>query len=109
MPHAAHRRPFKLEAFGQNTWSAGLDRLLLGVAMPGDAWLGTALPAVVEPGDTVRVGRLAEFVERLAGVLGELSGERPLAEWTATLTRALELLTSAPEAWQEVQARAEIE
>ena len=93
---AAHRRPFKLEAFGQNTWSAGLDRLLLGVAMPGDAWLGTALPAVVEPGDTVRVGRLAEFVERLAGVLGELSGERPLAEWTATLTRALELLTSAP-------------
>jgi len=105
---AAHRRPFKLEAFGQNTWSAGLDRLLLGVAMPGDAWLGTALPAVVEPGDTVRVGRLAEFVERLAGVLGELSGERPLAEWTATLTRALELLTSAPEAWQEVQARAEL-
>src|SRR5690349_266795 len=105
---AAHRRPFKLEAFGQNTWAAGLDRLLLGVAMPGDAWLGTALPAAVEPGDTVRVGRLAEFVERLAGVLGELSGERPLAEWTATLARALELLTSAPEAWQEVQARAEL-
>jgi exodeoxyribonuclease V gamma subunit len=105
---AAHRRPFKLEMFGQNTWSAGLDRLLLGVAMPGDAWLGTALPAPVEPGDTVRVGRLAEFVERLAGVLGVLSGERPLAEWTATLARALELLTSAPEAWQEVQARAEL-
>jgi exodeoxyribonuclease V gamma subunit len=105
---AAHRRPFKLEAFGQNTWSAGLDRLLLGVAMPGDAWLGTALPAAVEPGDTVRVGRLTEFVERLAGVLGELSRERPLAEWTATLTTALELLTSAPEAWQEVQARAEL-
>jgi exodeoxyribonuclease V gamma subunit len=105
---AAHRRPFKLEAFGQNTWSAGLDRLLLGVAMPDDAWLGTALPAAVEPGDTERVGRLAEFVERLAGVLGELSGERPLAEWTVTLSTALELLTSAPEAWQEVQARAEL-
>ena len=107
---AAHRRPFKLEAFGQNTWAAGLDRLLLGVAMPGDTWLGTALPAPVEPGDTVRVGRLAEFVERLAGVLGELSGERPLAAWTATLTTALELLTATTgtEAWQEVQARAEL-
>ncbi len=107
---AAHRRPFKLEAFGQNTWAAGLDRLLLGVAMPGDAWLGTALPAAVEPGDTVRVGRLAEFVERLAGVLGELSGERPLAEWTAALATALELLTatSGTDAWQDVQARAEL-
>ena len=107
---AAHRRPFKLEAFGQNTWSAGLDRLLLGVAMPGDAWLGTALPAAVEPGDTVRVGRLAEFVERLAGVLGELSGERPLAEWTATLTTGpgAAHVTTATDAWQAVQARAEL-
>ncbi len=107
---AAHRRPFKLEAFGQNTWAAGLDRLLLGVAMPGDAWLGTALPAAVEPGDTVRIGRLAEFVERLAGVLGQLSGERPLQEWTATLATALDLLTAttATDAWQAVQARAEL-
>jgi len=27
-------------------------------------YVGTALPAAVEPGDTVRLGRLAEFVER---------------------------------------------
>jgi exodeoxyribonuclease V gamma subunit len=107
---AAHRRPFKLEAFGQNTWEAGLDRLLLGVAMPADAWLGTALPAAVEPADTVRIGRLAEFVERLAEVLGQLAGERPLQEWTTTLAAALELLTAttATDAWQAVQARAEL-
>ena len=55
---AAHRAAFKLEAFGQNTWEAGLDRLLLGVAMAegpasGDAaaqpggggWVGLALAA----------------------------------------------------------------
>ena len=43
-------------------------------------------------------------------MLGELSGERPLAAWTATLTTALELLTdtTATEAWQAVQARAEL-
>ena len=30
---AAHRARFGLDGFGQNTWAAGLDRLLLGVAM----------------------------------------------------------------------------
>ena len=39
---AAHRRPFRLEAFGQNTWAAGLDRLLLGVAMSDDEQRGWA-------------------------------------------------------------------
>ena len=32
-----HRAPFHLDGFAQNTWSAGLDRLLLGVTMAGDA------------------------------------------------------------------------
>src|SRR5690606_32210309 len=42
----AHRAPFHLDGFPQNTWAAGLDRLLLGVAMSGaeHEWLGTALP-----------------------------------------------------------------
>jgi exodeoxyribonuclease V gamma subunit len=109
---AAHRRPFKLESFGQNTWSSGLDRLLLGVAMSGDehTWLGTALPAAVEPGDTARLGRLAEFVERLEDVLTRLNGEQPLAQWSGALADALDLLTatSATDAWQAGQARAEL-
>ena len=33
---AAHRAPFKLEAFDAGTWRAGLDRLLLGVTMTED-------------------------------------------------------------------------
>ena len=33
---AAHRRPFQLDALDANTWRAGLDRLLLGVAMTED-------------------------------------------------------------------------
>lgn len=110
---AAHRGPYHLDGFPQNTWAAGLDRLLLGVTMPGSdsEWLGTALPmAEVESGDTERLGRLAEFVERLAGVLAGLGGERPLAEWAATLTGALDLLTdtTTTDAWQSAQARAEL-
>ncbi len=109
---AAARRPYRLESFGQNTWATGLDRLLLGVAMSGDehTWLGTALPASVEPGDTARLGRLAEFVERLGGVLAQLSGERPLVQWAAALATGLDLLTSTStaDAWQGDQARAEL-
>ena len=113
---AAHRRSYGLERFPQNTWAAGLDRMLLGVAMSGyDAgeqhWLHTALPLdEVDSGDVERVGRLAEFVDRLAAVLAELAGMRPLEGWVAALTAAVETLTAtAPaEAWQAAHARAQL-
>ncbi|MCX6462603.1 MAG: exodeoxyribonuclease V subunit gamma, partial [Pseudonocardiales bacterium] len=107
---AAHRAPFRLDGFGQNTWAAGLDRLLLGVAMGEQEWLGTALPLEVESGDAVRVGRLAEFVHRVSGVLGRLRGEQPLAAWVAALVEGLDGLTATAPAdeWQAAQARAEL-
>ncbi|MEJ3656383.1 exodeoxyribonuclease V subunit gamma [Actinomycetes bacterium KLBMP 9759] len=110
---AAHRGPFRLDGFPQNTWQAGLDRLLLGVAMPGSdhRWLGTALPMEeVDSGDTERLGKLAEFVARLEEVLASLAGEQPLAGWVAALERGLDLLTATvpDDEWQAVQARAEL-
>ncbi|WP_300017526.1 exodeoxyribonuclease V subunit gamma [Pseudonocardia sp.] len=114
---AAHREPYRLDGFGQNTWAAGLDRLLLGVTMaparpPGDQdWLGTALPLEqVESGDVERVGRLAEFVHRLTGVLARLRAEQPLAAWVEALTAGLDALTDtgAADEWQAAQARGEL-
>ena len=58
-------------------------------------WLGTALPLDdVESGDVDRLGRLAEFVDRLTAALDDLSGERPLAAWVAGLSDALDALTA---------------
>ena len=68
---APHRRPYGLEGFGQNTWAAGLDRMLLGVAMDadGDHFIGTALPLDdVDSSDVDLVGRLTEFVVRIRQV-----------------------------------------
>lgn len=111
---ADHRAPYRLDGFGQNTWAAGLDRLLLGVTMgSGDAqdWLGTALPlGQVESGDVELVGRLAEFVHRVGRVLGRLREEQPLAGWVAALTEGLDALTdtTATDEWQAAQARGEL-
>jgi len=43
---AAHRAPFGLGDLAANTWAAGLDRLLLGVAMDETGWrlFGEVLP-----------------------------------------------------------------
>ncbi|MDN5751369.1 MAG: exodeoxyribonuclease V subunit gamma, partial [Pseudonocardia sp.] len=114
---SAHRAPFRLDGFGQNTWAAGLDRLLLGSVMgsgaTGDSqeWLGTALPLdQVESGDVERVGRLAEFVHRLTDVLARLQTEQPLAAWVAALSDGLDALTdtTAADEWQAAQARGEL-
>ena len=108
---AAHRRPFRLDGYPQNTWAAGLDRLLLGVAMEEGSWLGTALPLDdVESGDVDRIGRLAEFVDRLGAALATVNRVQPLDAWVAALTGALDALTAttAADAWQAGQARAEL-
>jgi len=110
---AEHRGAWHLEGVPQNTWRTGLDRLLLGVAASEDdlPWLDTALPLDdVDSGDVDLAGRLAELVDRLDDVLGELSGERPAGEWMEALGRGLDLLTAVSEAdaWQLGQARREL-
>jgi exodeoxyribonuclease V gamma subunit len=110
-----HRRPYRLDGFPQNTWSAGLDRMLLGVAMaetPGEqGWLGTALPLDdVDSSDVDLVGGLAEILDRLRTALESLTGPQPLTAWADALLDGLSALTgTAPsDAWQDAQARAEL-
>ena len=65
---AAHRRRFQMGEFRQNTWAAGLERLLLGVTMDETDmhFIGTTLPLDdVDAGDVDLVGRLAELVARV--------------------------------------------
>ncbi len=107
------RARFAMGAFGQNTWAAGLDRLLLGVAMDeeGEHHLGTALPMDdVDSGDVEALGQLSEAVTRIADVLDQLSSARSLAGWIEFCRDALDALTAVPpsESWQASQAYAEL-
>ncbi len=102
---AADREPFGLAAFPQNTWAAGLDRLLLGVAMPEEpgVWLGRALPLDdVGSADVVLAGRFAEFLDRLRGALSGLRSGGTLDAWIQRLADGVDALADTPptEAWQ---------
>lgn len=110
---ATHRGDYKLGDFGQNTWRAGLDRLLVGVAMSEEdqQWLGLALPLDdVGSADIERAGRLTEAVTRLAGVLDGWTGPRTLQEWVDSILQAVELLTALPPSagWQLAEVRREL-
>ena len=110
---ALHRAPYHLDRVPQNTWQAGLDRILLGVAMAEDdnRWLGLALPMDdVDSSDIDLAGRLAEMLDRLRHALGSLGDVQCLTAWVTALSSALTALTSVTEAdqWQRSQADAEL-
>jgi exodeoxyribonuclease V gamma subunit len=110
---AAHRRPWKLQDLGANTWRAGLDRLLLGVAMADEGRLfAGVLPFDDIPGGSVElVGRLAELVERLTVTLDSLQGPQCVEDWAGALVAGTERLAlAAPGAgWQQDQLRLTLE
>jgi exodeoxyribonuclease V gamma subunit len=110
---AESRRPYHLERTPQNTWRAGLDRLLLGAAMDEDELrtLGLALPLDdVDSNEVDLAGRVAEFVDRLGAVVASLSGVQTPAQWASALLTAVDCLTDvAPrDEWQLAQARWQI-
>ncbi|MGE0385784.1 MAG: exodeoxyribonuclease V subunit gamma [Gammaproteobacteria bacterium] len=83
-----HRVDLGLPDEPANTWRAGLDRLLLGYALPGD---GTRLFAGVLPCADVEgdgadlLGRFADLIAALARIPELLSRPRPVAAWCDAL------------------------
>ncbi|VBB43880.1 DNA helicase/exodeoxyribonuclease V, gamma subunit [uncultured Desulfatiglans sp.] len=90
-----NRREKGLPAFPENTWQSGLERLLLGYAMPGQ---GEALFEGILPYDELEgseaavLGSLAEFLDRLFGHARGLGRPRPLEDWSRDLGLLLDTL-----------------
>jgi exodeoxyribonuclease V gamma subunit len=82
------RADFSMSGFGQNTWHAGLDRILLGAAMAEQGTLvGRRLPLDdVGSSGVDLAGRLAEAVDRLGATVARLREARTLRAWSETLT-----------------------
>ncbi len=107
------RERFGLADFPQNTWRFGLDRVLAGVALSDDSglWIGPTLPLDdVSTTDISLAGRLAEAVDRLQTLTGQLSGVHDVGRWLDLLRDAMEQLADVPrgEEWQFAQAHREL-
>ncbi len=108
-----HRDAFGLAGYQQNTWRAGLDRVLSGVVMSADAqaWLDTTLP--LDDVGSTRIelaGRFAEYVDRVRSVTDRLDGSRPLADWLGALGDGIDVLTRVgrDDGWQVGQVQREL-
>lgn len=90
---APHRAAEGLPASDLNTWQFGLDRLLMGYALPppGGQLVGdSAALDRVEGLDAATLGRFAALIERLSDWKELLKSPRPVAQWPALLSRLTE-------------------
>ncbi|MGI8890236.1 MAG: exodeoxyribonuclease V subunit gamma [Chthoniobacterales bacterium] len=84
---AAQRAALGLPAFGENSWRAGLDRLLLGYAAPARGerlFEGLLAYDEIEGSSAETLGRFVEFCEALFTTAGALAASRSLQEWQET-------------------------
>ncbi|MGB0591311.1 MAG: exodeoxyribonuclease V subunit gamma [Myxococcota bacterium] len=94
-------------ADGLNTWRFGLNRMLLGVAMPGEeaeSFQGVLPYDEIEGGDAVTAGRLADACEALFGAMRLLrDGRRRTPQaWVKLLKGLVDTLVALPDndAWR---------
>ena len=105
---AEHRAPYKLDSLAAGTWRAGLDRVLLGVAMTEDGhrlYEGVLALDDVESGAIDLAGRFAELIDRLGAALDALSGAHTVAAWATAIAAATDALTttSPRDSWQRAE------
>jgi exodeoxyribonuclease V gamma subunit len=88
-----HKTDLGLPSFPQNTWRAGLDRLLLGFAMPvheEELFSGILPYDPVEGGETRILGSLTEFAETLFKRTNSLGQSRTVEAWQGELSGLLD-------------------
>ena len=88
-----HRGELGLPPLPQNTWSAGIERLILGYAMSGGEYgefHATSPYDRIEGRDALVLGRFATFLSALFDHAASLEGDRTLAEWSVLLKQMLE-------------------
>ena len=90
---ADNRHRLDLPVWSENTWKAGIERLLLGLALPprDDRLYQGILPyEAVETADTEVLGRLLHFLKLVFDYAGRLAKPRTLERWQTVLVQLLD-------------------
>ncbi|MGV8122418.1 MAG: exodeoxyribonuclease V subunit gamma [Candidatus Xenobiia bacterium LiM19] len=87
------RKRLGLPEYAENTWKSGIDRMLLGYAIPNAApefveSFGMLPYNEIEGSNVVALGNFIDFVEKLAQFLEGLRAPRTLGEWASCLRKA---------------------
>ena len=93
-----HKEALGLPGFSANTWRAGLDRLLLGYAMPGNNHriYNTILPYdEIEGNNTRLLGNFLDFAESLFTQVQILEQQHSLQNWSEILLDHLQMFLDA--------------
>ncbi len=100
---ARSRAAVGLPPLPENTWRAGLDRMLLGYALPagGERVFQGILPYDdIEGSDSEVLGNFLDFMEGLFTHIPALGENRTLEEWASSLSSLLDTFFSAGERWE---------
>ena len=83
---------FELPEQSQNTWLFGIQRMLLGYAMPHEAGLFDGISAYeeVQGLDAELAGQLAHFIDGLIAYRHQLAQTQSVTSWTGTLNELLD-------------------
>ena len=97
---AENRSRLGLPATPENTWRFGIDRLLLGFAMPG---YGRRLYGEILPYDDVEgqegrmLGRFLAFIDRLVDWIEVLDRKKTLSDWKTALWELMDTFLAVDE------------
>ncbi|MFD1824427.1 exodeoxyribonuclease V subunit gamma [Mumia zhuanghuii] len=105
---AGHRGEYQLAGLDANTWTRGMDRIALGVAVAADTDGPSAARVPVDDigsRDIELVGRFLELMERLKRAADTVRGTLSAREWMRWLNDTIEALADTPpdERWQFAQ------
>ncbi len=105
--HAGDRDGRSLPAYEENSWRAGLDRLLLGYAMPDEGVLfdGILPAAGVEGPLAVTLGKFLTFIDRLEAFLHAMTLPAGIDEWRSRLAGMVETFIMADAATERELSR----
>lgn len=97
-----HRARLALPAFRENSWAAGLERILLGVALGEEEQLWEAQPSLpgLTLGQAELAGRLGEFLHRLQRFEAALSQPASAEVWQQRVNRLLDECYARDVGWE---------
>ena len=102
---SAFRESLGLPGLEENTWKSGLERMLLGYAMPGsmDIMYENILPYDIEGSNSIILGKFIEYFNSIVNITKSLSKNYSLSGWHTVLKEITETIFDSKDDEENIQ------